>query len=200
MVSVILLAAGESRRMGRNNKLLLKYKGIYLIEHILKQLSAFNLREIILVTGHQSKKLEAALSRHHLKIVHNEDYKEGMTTSIQKGVASTLSDTNGFLIALSDQPLLPKKVIRRLLNAFLEVSSVTDKSIIVPTVNGLYYNPVIFSAHYKKEILESKEMNGCKPIIIKNIDCVVEVEFESDNLFKDIDNPEEYADLKRLET
>ena len=197
MVSVILLAAGESRRMGRNNKLLLKYKGLYLIEHVLKQLSAFNLREIILVTGHQSDKLEEALSRHNLKIVHNENYKEGMTTSIQKGVESTLDDTNGFLIALSDQPLLPKEVIRKLLNAFLEVSSVTDKSIIVPTVNGLYYNPVIFSAHYKNEILESKEMNGCKPVIINNIDCVVEVEFESSDLFKDIDNPEEYDSLRR---
>jgi CTP:molybdopterin cytidylyltransferase MocA len=108
-----------------------------------------------------------------------------------------LEDTNGFLIALSDQPLLPKEVIRKLLNAFLEVSSVTDKSIIVPTVNGLYYNPVIFSAHYKNEILNCKEMNGCKPVIIKNIDCVVEVEFESNNLFKDIDNPEEYELLRR---
>jgi molybdenum cofactor cytidylyltransferase len=197
MVSVILLAAGESRRMGRNNKLLLKYKGLYLIEHVIQQLSAFNLREIILVTGHQSDKIEMALSRHNLKIVHNENYKEGMTTSIQKGVESTLEDTNGFLIALSDQPLLPKEVIRKLLNAFLEVSSVTDKSIIVPTVNGLYYNPVIFSAHYKNEILNCKEMNGCKPVIIKNIDCVVEVEFESNNLFKDIDNPEEYELLRR---
>lgn len=195
MVSVILLAAGESRRMGRKNKLLLKYKGSYLIEHVLKQISAFNLREIILVTGHEREKVELALDRHNLKIVHNEYYKDGMTTSIQAGVGATLEDTTGFMIALSDQPLLSKEVIRKLLNAFLEQSAITDRSIIVPTVNGLYYNPVIFSAYYKEQILANTEMNGCKPVIISNIKHVVEVDFESDKLFKDIDKPEEFEAL-----
>src|SRR3954451_16093015 len=116
MITAIVLAAGESRRMGRL-KLLLPFGTRTVIETVVDSLRASPVDEILVVTGHQSEVIEAALARAPARIVRNPDYRSGMLSSVQCGVAASAPETSWFLIALADQPQLAPALVRHLLAA-----------------------------------------------------------------------------------
>src|SRR5947207_5164734 len=98
MITAIVLAAGESRRMGRL-KPLLPFGPRTVIETVVASLSASRAGEILVVTGHRSEEVEAALAQAPARVVRNPDYRRGMLSSVQCGVAAAAPDTTWFLIA-----------------------------------------------------------------------------------------------------
>jgi len=193
MVSAIILAAGESKRMGEKNKLTLPFRnGKSLIEHIISNLMKSDVEEIVVVLGHEAELIRNILLEYKIKIVVNAKYLEGMTTSIHAGIKGVQSHTSGYMICLSDLPYLRIDDYNYLIREFNHAILQNDKSIIVPTFDGQRGNPVLFSAHYKMEILNHKGKKGCKGVIKHNPQHVFEVKMKSNSILIDIDTPEDY--------
>lgn len=193
MISAIILAAGESRRMGQN-KLLLPFRGQTLIERIIDTVLSSEVSEVIVVLGHEAVRVREVCQTRRIKFVQNDNYKGGMTTSIQVGVQAADTKTDGLMICLSDLPLIEPDELNHLIYAF-ETAVKAKKNIAISVFEGQQGNPVIFSSIYKNEILEHKGQKGCKGIIKQNPEQVLEVEMTTDHVLRDMDTLEDYEKL-----
>ncbi len=189
MISAIVLAAGESKRMGAT-KQLLKWRGKIILQQVLDNLRGARVDEVILVLGHQADTIQKIIPTENLKIVFNRDYRKGMSTSIHRGLEALDERSQAFLISLGDQPEIRKDIIDRLIDEFRR--SYPTKKIAVPTHRGRRGHPVLFGAEYKKEALRLTGDVGCRQILVDHPADILEIEVDSDAVLKDIDTPEDY--------
>lgn len=105
-ISALLLAAGESRRMGGLNKLLLPVAGKPLLRRTLDTLAAANPTEIVVVLGHQCEQISALLKDVGVRVAINSRYREGQMTSVEAGLAALSLPCEGVMVCLGDQPML----------------------------------------------------------------------------------------------
>lgn len=195
MVSAILLAAGESKRMGEQDKLFLKYKGDWIINHVMRNLWASKKSELIIVMQNNDNDLLNGQSSDEIKVAINPDYKKGMTTSIQVGVAAASDKSDGYMICLADQPLMQAQDYDDIIERFELLYAHDPRCIVVPTFEGQKGNPVIFSNVYRDAILGHKEMEGCKQIVRESGVHVYKVAMSKNHILKDVDTPEDYEKL-----
>ena len=193
MITAIVLAAGESRRMGSANKLLLRFGETTLIERVVHTVRQSEAGEVIVVLGHQAEGVRAVLDGHDVVFVENDRYHEGMITSIHAGVRAVSPEATGFMICLSDLPLIEPEELNRLIEAFKE--AVRERPIVVPTFEGRRGNPGLFPVHYKPQLLDHHGLMGCKEIVQQNPDTVLEVAMATDHVLRDVDTMEAYQRL-----
>ena len=191
MISAIILAAGESRRMGVKNKLLLPISGEVLIRNFVKSVCASNVSEVVVVVGHEADKIEEVLQGQPVQFVENINYMEGMTSSIQAGIQAASEESEGLMICLSDQPFIETSDFNRLIHEFTDLFDSESSLIIVPVFKGQRGNPVLFSRQFRNIILQHKG-EGCRGIIQSHQECIQEVTMENDNVLKDVDTLEDY--------
>ena len=193
-ISVIVLAAGLSRRMGLENKLLLPFEGKTILETTIEQLLAAQIGLISVVVGHEKELVKSILKQYDpLSIIENLDYKLGMTSSIQAGVRASMG--NDFMICLSDMPLIQPNEYQRLRNNFIEIKKQDEYAVIQPVFKEKQGNPVIFSNFYQNFILNNENTEGCKPIVQAHKQHVYRIEMPSDSVLLDADTKEDYAKL-----
>lgn len=192
MVSAILLAAGESKRMGEQNKLFLKYKGDWIINHVMRALWASKKSELVLVMQNNENDLLNGDLSEEIRIAVNPDFKKGMTTSIQAGVKSASVNSDGYMICLADQPLMQAADYDEIIERFELIYSHDQRCIIVPIFEGHKGNPVIFSKAYRDDILGHQEMEGCKSIVMANQKHVYIIAMSNNHILRDVDTPEDY--------
>lgn len=176
------------------NKLLLEFDGKSLVRHTYEELTKSGITEIIVVTGRDEEQVRKQLvlrSQDHF--VHNPDFAQGMTTSIQKGVA--LVGTNAIMVCLADMPELKAAHYNELIETFELESEKNSMAILVPVVNGKRGNPVIFSGVYKPAILAHMEMNGCRKLVKDNQKHLSEYITDDLAYLSDIDTAEDYHKL-----
>ena len=191
MISAIILAAGESRRMGVQNKLLLQIDSEVLIRKFVKSVSNSLVDAVLVVVGFEAEKIKAVLHDQAVKFVENHRYEEGMTTSIQSGVKASSNESTGLMICLADMPFAETSDLNLLIQAFNDYRSTESSLIIVPVFQGKRGNPVLFSEVFREKILTHKG-EGCREIVRQFPHFVKEVSMENDNLLRDIDTPEDY--------
>jgi len=191
MISAVILAAGESRRMGTQNKLLLQIGSDVLIRKFVKAVSASVADALLVVVGHEAEKIKAVLHDQAVRFVENDCYEEGMTTSIHSGVKAASMESDGLMICLTDLPFAETSDFNRLIQAFNVFRRTESSLIIVPVFQGQRGNPVLFSVDFRDKILAHKG-EGCREIVMQYHHCVREVSMENDNLLRDIDTPEDY--------
>ena len=191
MISAIILAAGESRRMGVKNKLLLPISGEVLVSNFVKSVCASNVDEVVVVVGHEAEKIEDVLQGQPVRFVENLRYMEGMTSSIQTGIQAASVESEGLLICLADQPFIETSDFNRLIHEFTDLFDSESSLIIVPVFKGQRGNPVLFSRQFRDIILQHKD-EGCRHIVLKHPECVREVEMGNDNVLQDVDTLEDY--------
>jgi len=189
-VSAVLLAAGESRRMGEVNKLELLVDGIPLLRRTTETLLASELQEIVVVLGHEAEKTRAILEGLPLNFVENEAYREGQMTSVYKGLSSLSRVCDGVMICLSDQPLLETDDVNVLIEAF---GTRSHGSILVPTFEGQRGNPIVFDYEHRQGILNGERNLGCKKLIEKSPEQVCSFEMNNKHVVVDLDTPEQYS-------
>ena len=189
MTSAIILAAGLSKRMGEENKLLLPFRGKALFLHMIDEVLGSEVEEIVVVVGYESEKIIKALGERNVKIIYNANYGKGLTSSIQAGVLACNKNTKGYLICLSDMPFVKIKHINLILN---EIEN--KYLIIIPTIKNKRSHPIYLSQVYQAEILKHENPNGCKLIIKNNKEQIKFISFEED-FSQDIDTPEAYKIL-----
>ena len=115
MISAILLAAGQSKRISKENKLIKKFKDIPLINHILKSLIKSKVNKIIIVLGHDRNKVKKILLKNKkITFVINKNYKKGMSSSIKFGLRKITKSSKGFMIIQSDMPFIKSSHINKI--------------------------------------------------------------------------------------
>ena len=194
-VSAIVLAAGESRRMGAKNKLLLPYKGKAVIAHVVEAILASDVHQVHVVVGHEQDRVRTALQGYSVSFVENPDYAQGMGTSIRAGVRHAKEDVAGYMICLSDLPLITADEYSHLADAFLTQYKENAHSITVPRFEGQRGNPVTLSSVYRPAMLSHQGIMGCRGIVKQHPEHVAFVEMSTDNVLRDVDTPEAYQGL-----
>ena len=192
MISAVILAAGESRRMGKQNKLLLPVGGETLLVKLVKSVCASDVGQVLVVIGHEAENIRCKLKEFPLSFVYNPNYSEGMTTSIKSGVKEVSPDCDGLLICLADMPLINTSDINQLIHAYVQNRVKGESLIVVPVFKGQRGNPVLFSKEFQNDILKHKNKSGCKEVIMNNTESVMEIEMDDENILVDVDTLEDF--------
>ena len=187
MLSAILLAAGESKRMGKPKQLMPLGKST-LLEQAVDNLLDSSVDETIVVVGHQAEEITGKIASRPLKIAINPDYRHGMSTSIVTGLIMVNPRSQAVMLALADQPLVTSRTINQLIDTFNN----HDKGIAVPTHRGRRGHPIIFDIKYKAELFKLKGDIGGREIIQNHPDDVLKVAVDSESVISDIDTQDDY--------
>ena len=186
-VAVVVLAAGQSRRMGRRNKLLEAVDGEPMVRHAVHAAaSAAGGRPVVVVTGHEREAVEAALSGYDVAFVHNPDYGAGLSTSLARGVAALPPGIEGAIVCLADMPGVRAEHLERLRDAF---DPGAGAAICVATRRGKRGNPVLFASRFFPEMCDVEGDVGARHLIGAYAELVREVEMPDDGVLLDIDSP-----------
>jgi molybdenum cofactor cytidylyltransferase len=191
-VAALVLAAGQSRRMGPANKLLAPVDGRPMVAHAVDAMLASRADPVIVVTGHQADEVRAALGNRAVVWTHNPDYASGLSSSLAVGLAALPEDAEGVVIGLGDMPRITAAQIDRLIAAF---NPLEGRAIVVPTVRGKRGNPVLFATRFVPEMRAIGGDVGARHLIGEHAEEVVEIEFDDDGALLDIDTPEALAAL-----
>lgn len=191
--SAILLAAGESRRMGAVNKLTLPVAGRPLLRRTAELLLRANLHEVVVVLGHEEQTARDLLHDLPLRLVVNPDYREGQMTSVHCGMAALQRPCDAVLVCLADLPLLEVTDLEALMQAFADCPT----SILVPTYQGARGNPIVLDHDQRQRILAGERNLGCKRLIEKNPELVTALEMDADHVVFDLDTEDAYRRLQQ---
>ena len=165
MITAILLAAGQSKRLRGENKLTKLFKGKPLINHILFSLIKSKVNKIIIVLGFEHLKIKTKLLKSKkINFAINKNYKKGMSSSIKTGLKKLPKNSKGFLIVLGDMPNITKTTINKICLSITR----SDKEIILPKFKNRTGNPIGFKQSMIKNIYKIKGDRGAKNIIKKN--------------------------------
>ena len=191
-VSAILLAAGESRRMGAVNKLLLEVGGEAMVRRVARALIDSRVDEVVVVLGHQADAVAESLDGLSVRTIVNADYREGQTGSMRTGVAALNGEPRAIMVCLADQPWLEAGDVNFLIEAF-DVRA--RGSITVPMVGGRRGNPIVLAGAHRQEILDGGANYGCRRLIERHPEKVCPVQAPNDHFLRDIDTPESYTSI-----
>lgn len=185
-IAAVVLAGGESRRMGRTNKLTLPVEGTPMVARVVDVLHKSRAERIIVVTGHEREGIEGALEGHDAELVHNPDFPDGIASSIRVGVEAVGEDVDGVLIALGDMPWVTPEVIDKLIDAF---TADGELSIFIPMFGRKRGNPVLWGAEHLSELRALVGDVGGKVIWQRHPAAVCYVDVESAGINIDVDTP-----------
>src|SRR5262249_21306557 len=146
----------------------------------------------IVVTGHESARVEAALSGLDIRFVHNPNFAQGMSTSLKEGVAAVPEACDGALVMLGDMPEISPHLIDRMIAAF---SPADGRTICIAPNEHVRGNPVLWSKAYFPEIGALNGDAGAKALLARHEDSVCELE-AGEAVLRDIDTPEALAALR----
>ena len=197
MISAILLAAGESKRMKDENKLIKEINGFPLIKHAVKNILGSAIDELIIVLGHEKNVIENLVEPNKkIKFIFNKDYKSGISSSITTGLNHISKKTDAFFICLGDMPNINQNIYNKLIKARYnynkKLNPENKKEIIIPTYNEQEGHPVLFSKYMKENIMSIKGDFGAKKIIEINKKKVLNVSFKNDGIILDFDTKEDF--------
>ena len=187
MVSAILLAAGESKRL-RMPKLLLPFGKSTILEQTIDNLLNSRVDEVIVVLGYRAEEMMRKLANRPVKIAINPIYHQGMSTSIVKGLSLVNNRAQAIMVALADQPLINSQTINRL----IEESLGYDKGIVIPTYQAERGHPIIFASEYKEELLGLKGDIGGRQTIKEHPNDTLEVIADSKAITMDVNTINDY--------
>jgi len=193
-IAAIVLAAGQSRRMGTINKLTIDIDGKPMLRRVVEAVVSSSAKPVIVVTGHERQQVEAALAGLSVETVFNPDYAEGLSTSLKRGLMSLPATVDGAVICLGDMPLVRAQDLDQLVSA---LNPVEGRAIVVPTRRGKRGNPVVIGKAFFAELAAIDGDIGARDVIAAHPEQVAEVEMGGDGVLTDIDTPQALAKLAR---
>ena len=194
MISSILLAAGQSKRMSGENKLIKSVKGIPLIKCALNNILKSHVNEIIIVLGYQQETIEKLIDKtSRIKFVFNSNFESGMASSIIKGIKKLSKKTDSFFISLGDMPSINYDTYNQLIKCN------KNKKAIVPMFKGQQGNPVLFPKSFEEKLLSIQGDSGAKKILEINKKEVLYLEINDPGIIRDLDVPNDFNNLSKIE-
>jgi molybdenum cofactor cytidylyltransferase len=191
-IGLVILAAGESSRLGFYPKQLLEFKGKTLIRHAAENALSSKADLVSVVLGAQAESLKDGIEDLAVEIVINENWPDGMASSLQKGLHKLLAiepDLSALCITLCDQPLVDSGIIDRLIETFQTGDSLIVASAYAET-SGV---PAVFSSRLFDELLALESSQGAKKVIVKHLDRVKKIPVPE--AFYDIDTRQDFAEF-----
>ncbi|MHC0447044.1 nucleotidyltransferase family protein [Flavobacterium sp. 3-218] len=185
---IIILAAGNSSRLGRP-KQLLEFKETTLLKNTISEALKVEKSFVIVVTGSNHDLIEKELQSLEITISFNPEWETGMSSSIIKGISQLLSlnsDCEQCILTVCDQPFVTNSIFENLISE----SQKTQKGIAASAYAETLGTPVLFRQKYFQEFQELKGQEGAKKLLKKYTEDVVSVPFEKGNI--DIDTKEDY--------
>ena len=184
MISAILLAAGQSKRLIKENKLIKIYKNKPLINYILNSLIKSKVNKIYIVLGYEKNKVKKiAIKNKKVQFIFNKNYKKGMSASVKFGLRKISKKNKGFIIAQSDMPFVKTKYINKIYNSIKKKMNL---------IHALKYrdkigNPIGFDISVLHKFKKIRGDNGAKFMVkrLKNKTSFIKV--DSIKVFKDFD-------------
>ena len=189
----IILAAGESRRMGRP-KQLLPFGDKTMLECVIDAFETPRVDEIRVVLGYQADEIAARIAHTPCKLVKNDRYQRGMFTSMQAGLRELPQKTKIVMLAICDQPRLKRETVETLIEEFEK----KRYKILIPSYNGRQGHPPLLRAEYAKGILAMDESLTLKHFYAEHADNIARLVVEDEGVLVDIDDRETYErELKK---
>ena len=187
-VEAVLLAAGESTRMGRL-KALLPWNGVTLVEHQVRTLAAAGVSRIVVVLGHNPAEVAPAVrGADNVRMLINPDYGRGKTTSIKAGLREVGHEAQSVLLLAVDQPR-PVALLRHLLQEHIEAEALITQ----PVHEARGGHPVLFSRSLLPELLEiTEEQQGIREVMERHRAEVHRVRVDSPVVLLDLNTEEQY--------
>ena len=190
MVSAVVLAAGESRRMGQP-KLLMPLGRSSILAHTIDNLLSSRVSEVIVVVGCEADEAIKAIAGRPVKIATNPAYHRGMSTSMIAGLNLVHDRSVAIMLVLADQPFIDSETVDRLIEEFNN----HHKGIAIPVCQGRRGHPVIFAIKYKEELRRVRGDVGGRQVIMQHPDDILEVSVSSEGIKIDIDDISDYRSL-----
>lgn len=193
VVGAVLLAAGAGSRIGGRPKSLLELGGVPLIRRQLIALSGAGVDEVVVVLGHHAEHIEPVVQDFPVSVVRNPAPDDGQVSSLRLGLQALTGKLDAVLVALADQPLLNAQDLTDVIGAYKKRPAGTQ--VVVPTVDGLPGNPVMFAADVRDAVLSGDARLGCKQWQAAHPDQVHRWSTPNRRYRIDIDSEEDIAQL-----
>ena len=191
MIAGLILAAGESSRMGAD-KATLTYRGRTFLEAIVQTLEAGDVERIAVVLGHHAEEIQQQIKIGAAQVVINADYRSGQTSSLQAGLRALLADDpEAILLCLVDHPAISAATVSKLVATFRQGGA----PVVIPTYQGRRGHPVLIGRQVFRELLELAGDTGADSAIRKYRPATQFVEVEDDGVVRDVDDPESHRGL-----
>ena len=188
MISALILAAGESKRMGQP-KMLMPWGDTTVLARVISVFGNAGVQDIIVVTGGYREQVEASVADLSVRFVFNVDYiNSEMLTSIQCGLREMKSQTEAILIGLGDQPQVKEGTVRSICEAYQSGKS----SIIMPSHQMRRGHPWLLARPYWSEFLNLQSHQSPRGFLQKHNNDIEYVNVDSPTIFADLDTPEDY--------
>lgn len=190
MLGAVVLAAGQSRRMG-HNKMLLPFAASTVLETVITEVAACEeVRDIVVVTGHQADQIAALLAAYPVRCVFNSAYAQAdMLASIQVGLRALLDEALAALIVLGDQPRLQHSVVQRV------IAAQQSNTIVIPSYQMQRGHPILIARALWPDVLALPATATLRDFIRSREERLRYVLVETDSVLKDLDTPEDYEKM-----
>jgi len=187
MINAVILAAGESKRMGKP-KPLLKFKDRTFLEQIISVLKSSDVDTITVVLGAHADTIQKSIDLSETSVVINKNYQKGQLSSLIAALENIPEDTEAILLCLVDSPFITKDLVNSIIARFKQ----TAGPIIVPVFNKERGHPTLFARSLFHELLNAPEDQGARYVLYSNEDKVTELETSVPAARISIDTPADY--------
>jgi molybdenum cofactor cytidylyltransferase len=188
MISAIILAAGQSKRMGQP-KMLLPWGNLTVIEHVVITFLNAGVEAIVVVTGAAQEQVENVVKRYPVRRIHNRDYASGeMLSSLQCGIREMSPHAQAALIGLGDQPQVQARSVRAICDAY----ETSQSSLIVPSFQMKRGHPWLVARPLWSEVLSLKPPETPRNFLNKYSSAIQYVNLDTPSILADLDTPEDY--------
>lgn len=197
MISTIILAAGQSKRMGKP-KQLLPWDGKTILETVIENVAGCSEvdEEIRVVLGARKERIEPLVEDFadpRVKTIENPDYRGEMLTSVRRGLEDLPNSTRGVMLVLGDQPLISPEIFTSLVEEFID----ERPYILLPVSSGERGHPLLFRRELVPEVNSLDGPGGLHGLLEKYSERVRELEVDDDRIHIDLDHYEEYEKYRK---
>jgi len=185
MLAAVILAAGESRRMGEP-KALVSYRGATFVEHLVQATRHPRVGMTRIVLGANAEEIRSKLACPKTTFITNPDWPEGQLSSLQAAIRSLPpQSTEGLILCPVDHPLVTSGLVAELIEAF----DASGKAIVLPTYHGRRGHPVIFRATLYEELLQAPLEVGARQVVWAHSDDLKEIPTEEEGVILNLNDP-----------
>lgn len=194
-IAGIVLAAGESSRMGADKALLI-YRGRTFLDNIISSFCEAGMERAVVVLGHHAELIQQLTDLSTVDVVVNRDYRRGQTSSLQAGLRALAgNEPDGVLLCLVDHPVLSADTLNKLITSF----RFTGRPVVIPQVNGKHGHPVLLGRELFSRILALGPDEGADTVIHAYRNRTMFVEVTDPGILLDVDDPDSYRKLSMQE-
>ncbi|HET7212784.1 MAG TPA: nucleotidyltransferase family protein, partial [Terriglobia bacterium] len=185
VMAAVVLAAGESSRMGAD-KALLMYRGRTFLENIISVLRDAGITNIVVVLGHHAELIQQRVDLSSVEVVVNQDYRRGQTSSLQAGLRVLAPDEpDGVVLCLVDHPVISADPVQKLIQRF----RLSGKPVVIPQLNGKHGHPVLLGREVLSQIAALGAEQGADIVIHRYRPQTEFIEVTDPGILIDVDDP-----------